>query len=87
MGKICCIYPTGHKWTQSKYGKYIKVNSTGIKRRRKALARGTKMAPQGRPPLWKWSEHSIPLRKVKEPKKAHDLTNNILLNQRMCSTS
>ena len=72
----------GNAWTKHRYGKYIKVNSTGIKRRRKTLTRGSRMARQGRPQLWEWSNQSIPIRKVKGPKKPHHLAGNVLLNRR-----
>ena len=40
---------TGFVQARGHTGRYIKTNSTGIRRRRKGLPRGTKQAPQGRP--------------------------------------
>ena len=61
------------------------TGSTGIKRRRKGLPRGTKMAPQGRPPKRKNEVQCVPFRKAKRAIKQHNLSQNIALNTRNAS--
>ena len=56
-------------------GRYIKTNSTI--RRRKALPRGTKQAPQGRPTKRPLQEPNYFPPKAKRPKKPHCLNLNI----------
>ena len=41
--------PTGFVWSQGRQSRYIRMNSTGTRRRRPGIPRRTKMAPQGRP--------------------------------------
>ena len=62
---------------EGKYGKYIKVNSTGIRRRRPGLLHGSKMAPQGRPAKMR---SMLPARHKTKPKRPHSLSNSILHN-------
>lgn len=48
-----------------------KVNSTGIRRRRSGLPRGTKMAPQGRPAKVMDKMNAIPIRHKAKSKRSH----------------
>ena len=72
--------PAGYVWSQGRWSRYFKTNSTGIARSRKGLSRGTKMAPQGRPPKMPNDSQNIPL--PKRQKRAHSLNNNVVLNTR-----
>ena len=47
------------------------------------MSKGSRLAPQGRPPKWKQSKNSIPNRKVRWPKWPHCLSENIQLNGRL----
>ena len=68
---------TGFVQARGHTGRYIKTNSTGIRRRRKGLPRGTKQAPQGRPTKRPLQEPNYFPPKAKRPKKPHCLSINI----------
>ncbi len=59
-------------------GRYIRVNSGGIQRRRKELCRGSKMAPQGRPPLKRKGAQMLPMppKRPKKPQPKHGSANS-----------
>ena len=41
-------------------GNTLRVNSTGTRRRRKGLSKGSRLAPQGRPPKWPYLRMRFP---------------------------
>lgn len=68
------VRTTGTVWSNGRAGKYIKVNSGGLQRRRKGILRGTKLAPQGRP-VKRLPETDLTqlLGRAKRPKNVHNL--------------
>ena len=72
------FFNLGYVWSHGRRGRYIKTNATGIKRRRKDLPRGSKMASQGRPPKRKVGSQHIPI-KAKKPKIPHKLSTKVKL--------
>ena len=73
--------PTGFVWSQGRQGRYIRTNSTGIRRRRPGVPRGTKMAPQGRPIKRRHGAQDLPM-KAKRQKRIHDLSTAIAKGRR-----
>ena len=72
---------TGIVWSQGRQGRYIRTNSTGIRRRRSGVPRGTKMAPQGRPIKRRHGAQDLPM-KAKRQKRIHDLITAIAKGRR-----
>ena len=72
---------TGFVWSQGRRGRYIRTNSTGIRRRRPGVPRGTKMAPQGRPIKRTHGAQDLPI-KAKRQKRGHNLSAAIAKGRR-----
>ena len=65
------IFFSDMPWSERKFGKYIAVQSTAIKRRRWGITRGNKKAGSGRPPLFKKGAQSFKQR-YKPTKRKHN---------------
>ena len=61
----------------------INMESITLPVLRKELFRGSKLAPQGRPPKYRHMAN-LPNRKERKPKRPQSLSENILLNRRNC---